>query len=176
MKKLFTLLLVMIMPLTLFGQSYSSLWKKVETAGDKDLPKTEYDILQKIVKKATKGRDYGQLLKASLLSAQVMATIAPDSLKPAMEEMKHQCEATNDEVLKTVWQTVLWRVCSNNSQLGIEVERPKLTPALCERLAQVKDKSYAPFVIHGVDAGIFDNDLLHVVGYELGDDLETLYT
>ncbi len=176
MKKIITVLLVMIMPLMLFGQSYSSLWKKVETAGDKDLPKTEYDILQKIVKKATKGRDYGQLLKASLLSAQVMATIAPDSLKPAMEEMKHQCEATNDEVLKTVWQTVLWRVCSNNSQLGIEVERPKLTPALCERLAQVKDKSYAPFVIHGVDAGIFDNDLLHVVGYELGDDLETLYT
>ena len=176
MKKGITLLLVMIMPMMMFGQSYSSLWKKVEAAEDKDLPKTEYDILQKIVKKAEKGRDYGQLLKASLQSAQVMSTIAPDSLKPAMEEMKQKCETTTDEVLKTVWQTVLWRVCTNNSRLGVEVERPKLTPALCERLAQVKDKSYSPFVIHGADAGIFDNDLLHAVGYELSDEFETLYT
>lgn len=69
MRKSITLLLVLIMPIMLFGQSYSSLWKQVDEAGDKDLPKTEYDILQKIVKKALKGKDYGQLLKASLQSA-----------------------------------------------------------------------------------------------------------
>ena len=164
------------MPIMLFGQSYSSLWKQVDEAGDKDLPKTEYDILQKIVKKALKGKDYGQLLKASLQSAQVMATIAPDSLMPTMAEMKRQCESCDDEVLKTVWQTVLWRVSSRNSQLALDVEAPKLTPALCERLSRVKDNTYAPFVVHGVDAGIFDNDLLHVVAYEIDDDYEPIYT
>ena len=80
----------MIIPMMLFGQSYASLWKKVEAANEKDLPKTEYDLLQKIVSKAEKGRDYGQLLKASLQSAQVMASIAPDSLMPAMEAMKEK--------------------------------------------------------------------------------------
>ena len=175
MKKIFISLIVMIMPMMLFGQSYASLWKKVEQAQDKDLPQTEYELLQKIVAKAEKGRDYGQLLKASLLSAQAMASVASDSLRPAMEEMKRKCEATNDEVLRTVWQTVLYRVCSRNYSLGMQVERPKLTEELCGKLAKVKDKTYAPFVIHGADASIFDNDLLHVIGYELDYEYDTLY-
>ena len=114
MKKSFTLLIALMMPILMFGDSYSSLWKKVEAAGEKDLPKTEYELLQKIVKKASKNRDYGQLLKAGLQSAQVMASIAPDSLKPAVEEMKKQYESADDEVLRTVWQTVLWRIDRNN--------------------------------------------------------------
>ena len=159
----------------IFGQSYASLWKKVEAANEKDLPKTEYDLLQQIVKKAEKGRDYGQLLKASLQSAQVMASIAPDSLMPAMMEMKQKCEATTDDVLRMVWQTVLWRVDQNNYRIQLNAERPQLTEELCGLLAQVKDKTYAPFVIHGADAGIFDNDLLHVIGFELDYGYDTLY-
>lgn len=169
MKKSLTLLIALIMPLLLFGQSYSSLWKKVKEAEEKDLPKTEYELLQKIVEKAERGKDYGHLLKAELLGAQVMAEIAPDSLKPAMERIRERSEAVQDEVLKVIWQTVLYSVCDENHSLDIEVEKPKLTDALCEKLAGVRDKDYAPFVIEGVDAGIFNNDLLSVVGYELED-------
>ena len=162
------------MPLILFGQSYSSLWKKVAEAEEKDLPKTEYDVLQQIVKKAEKGKDYGQLLKAELQSARAMAGIFPDSLPPILERMRQQAEQTNDEVLRVVWQTVLYRICQDNSALKMSVEKPELTPALCEQLARVKDKDYAPFVVKGVDAGIFGNDLLSVVGYEL-EEYETLH-
>lgn len=167
MKKCFTLFVVMMIPIFLFGESYSSLWKKVESANEKDLPKTEYELLQKIVAKAEKGKDYGQLLTAELQSADVMAHIAPDSLKPAMERLQQRYEATTDVVLKTVYQTVLHRVYRQNSSLGMNIEEPVLTPELCEQLAQVKDATYSPFVIKGVNADIFDHDLLHVVGYEL---------
>ena len=167
MKKCFTLLLVMIMPILLFGQSYASLWKKVEAANEKDLPKTEYELLQKIVAKAEKGKDYGQLLTAELQSANVMAHLAPDSLEPAMERLCQRYEATTDVVLKTVYQTVLHRIYSQNSSLVMTVKAPELTPDLCERLAKVKDAAYNPFVIKGADADIFNHDLLHVVGYEL---------
>ena len=54
MKKYLVFLISFVMPFALFGQSYSDLWKKVREAGDKDLPKTQYEVLQKIVKKATK--------------------------------------------------------------------------------------------------------------------------
>ena len=159
----------MMMPLFLFGQTYSSLWKKVKEADDKDLPKTEYDVLQQIVKKATKEKAYGQLLKAELQGAQVMAEITPDSLRPTMVRILQRSDATKDEVLKLVYQTVLYRVCSSNSSLDLIVEEPELTPSLCEKLARVKDETYAPFVIQGTDAGIFNHDLLSVVGYELSD-------
>ena len=174
MKKIVLLLIVTIMPLAIFGQSYSALWKKVKEAENKDLPKTQYEVLQQIVKKATKEKAYGQLLKAELEGASVMALIAPDSLKPAMERISERCEGTKDVVLKTIYQTVLYKVYRSNGKLEVNPVKPELTEELCGRLAQVKDATYDPFVIEGTDSKIFDHDLLSVVGYELGD-YEPLY-
>ena len=174
MKKFVLLLIVMMLPMWLFGQSYSELWKKAAEAEEKDLPQTQYDVLQKIVAKAEQEKAYGQLLKAELNAAQVMSMIAPDSLKPAVERIRQRGEKTQDEVLRLVYQTILYRVISNNRDLEMEVQRPTLTPQLCEKLAQVKDEDYVPFVIKGSDSRYFNHDLLSVVGYEL-DDLQSLY-
>ena len=182
MKKFIVVLISLVMPFALFGQTYSALWKKVREAGEKDLPQTQYEVLQQIVKKATKEKAYGQLLEAELASAQAMTSIAPDSLKPAMERLSEHAEATKDVVLKTIYQTVLYKVyCSNAYALdklsgGREVryKKPELTEELCRQLAQVKDKTYDPFVKEGADSKIFDHDMLIVVGAEL-DDYEPLY-
>ena len=174
MKKFILLLIVMMLPMWLFGQSYSELWKKANEAEGKDLPKTQYEVLRKIVAKAEKEKAYGQLLKAELNAAQVMSVIAPDSLKPAVERIQQRGEATKDEVLRLVYQMVLYRVISDNSDLEMQAKRPELTPKLCEQLAQVKESAYEPFVQKGADSHYFNNDLLSVVGYEL-DDLQPLY-
>ena len=175
MKKFLVLLtLFVFMPFAVFGQSYSALWKKAKEAENKDLPKTQYEVLQQIVEKATKEKAYGQLLKAELEGASVMAGIAPDSLKPAMERISQRCEETQDVVLKTVYQTVLYNVYSNNRELEVTPVKPELTEELCSQLAQVKDETYNPFVLEGEDSKIFDHDMLSVIGYEL-DDYEPLY-
>ena len=173
-RKNLLLFISLMMPMFIFGDTYTSLWKKVSEADAKDQPKTEYDIIQQIVKKATDEKAYGQLLKAELKGAQVMAEIAPDSLKPAMERMRERSEAMDDEVLKTVYQTVLYCVNNKNSSLGLNVKKPELTDALCQKLAAVKDETYRPFVITGFNAEIFDNDLLNIIGRELGE-LRPLY-
>ena len=163
------------MPFTLFGQSYSALWKQVKEADSKDLPKTQVEVLQKIVDKASKEKAYGQLLKAELMNAQVMAQISPDSLKPAVGRIAQRSSLTKDEVLKTVYQTVLYRVSQENRQtLDIEAGenpylKPVLTAELCSKLAAVKDEAYEPFVLKGTDSKLFDHDLLSIVGYELED-------
>ena len=46
------------------AQNYSALWKQVKTAQDKDLPKTEYELLTQIADKAETEKAYGQLMKA----------------------------------------------------------------------------------------------------------------
>jgi uncharacterized protein YfaS (alpha-2-macroglobulin family) len=173
-KKFWTILLMVMLPMWLFGQSYTELWKKAVEAERKDLPQTQYQALQKIVDKAGKERAYGQLLKAELNAAQVMNVIAPDSLKPAVQRIQRRAEATQDEVLRLVYQTVLYRVISDNSDLELEAKRPELTPQLCEKLANIKEDDYVPFVIKGSDSRYFNHDLLSIVGYEL-DQLETLY-
>ena len=153
----------LMMPMMIFGQTYSSLWKKAEEAEKKDLPKSQYETLQPIVQKATKEKVYGQLLKAELNACQVMQGIAPDSIKPAVARIQQRCDATTDPVLKVVYQTVLWRVWQDNPP------KPVLSPELCERLAQAREDDYTPFVEKGTDSKIFDHDMLSVVGMELGD-------
>lgn len=147
MKKSIIFIIALVMPIFLFGQTYKSLWNQVEEAEKKDLPKTEYEVLQKIVKKATKEKAYGQLLKAELQAAQVMAEIAPDSLKPAMDQMQQHWLGTKDEVLRLVWQTVLYKVSSGNIGLEMNIERPKLTDGLCAKLSKIEDEAYSPLVI-----------------------------
>ena len=115
-----------------FGQSYSSLWKKVAEAQEKDLPKSEYAALQQIVKKATKDKAYGQLLKAELQGAQAMASVAPDSLLPELSRIKQRGEAATDEVLKVVYQTILHKVSNENYDLRLGYKKPDLTPELCD--------------------------------------------
>ena len=50
----------------LFGQTYDALWRQVKDAQEKDMPKTEQEVLRKIAAKAEKEHAYGHLLKAQL--------------------------------------------------------------------------------------------------------------
>lgn len=169
MKKFLIITIALIMPMFLFGQSYSALWKQVSEAEEKDLPKTQYEVLQKIVKKAEKEHQYGQLLKAELYAAQTMVDIAPDSLKPEVNRIVARYQKATDKVQRLVYQTVLWQIDNENYSIDLGIKKPQLTPELCQLLAATKERSYKPFVVMGADASVFGNDMLSVIGAELGD-------
>ena len=88
--------------MALQGQTYTALWKQAEEAEKKDLPRTQYDVLMKIVKKAQKEGQYGQLLAAELAGSRVMTTISPDSLQPAVERIAERRQQTKDKALHAV--------------------------------------------------------------------------
>ncbi|MBE6267332.1 MAG: alpha-2-macroglobulin [Prevotella ruminicola] len=167
MKKFVLITIALIMPMFMFGQSYSALWKKVQEAEEKDLPKTQYEVLQQIVKKANKEAQYGQLLKAELMGAQAMAAIAPDSLKPEVDRIVARYNNANDEVLRLVYQTVLYQIATEQYSLKLDIKKPQLTPEVCKLLAKTKERSFQPFVVMGADASVFGNDMLSVIGGEL---------
>ena len=168
MKRFLSSVIAVIVPMLMMGQSYSSLWKKAQEAEEKDLPKTQYEMLQQIVEKAQKEKQYGHLLKAELMGAQTMAAIAPDSLMPALNRIIARYNNTQDEVLRLVYETVLYQIADDQRGMGLDFKKPKLTPALCQLLAKTKEKSFKPFVVMGVDAAMFNNDMLSVIGGELG--------
>ena len=167
MKKILIIAIALLVPVMGFAQSYVALWKQVSEAEQKDLPKTQYEVLQQIAAKAQTEQQYGQLLKAELYGAQVLANIAPDSLKPAINRIVANYRICEDPVLRTVYQTVLWQMDKENDGLKLGIEKPELTSELCHLLAKTKDKTLTPFVVLGADAKVFNNDLLSVVGAEL---------
>ena len=149
------------------GQTYTTLWKQVKEAEQKDLPRTQYDVLMKIVAKAQKERQPGQLMKAELQGACVMTEISPDSLLPAVERMEKRMEAEDDVAMKTVYQVVLRRIYKDNRDLERTPQEITLTPELCQQLAAAKAVDFEPLTVKGVDSRYFDDDLLSVIGYEL---------
>ena len=149
------------------GQTYTTLWKQVKEAEQKDLPRTQYDVLMKIVAKAQEECQPGQLMKAELQGACVMTEISPDSLLPAVERMEKRMEAEDDVAMKTVYQVVLRRIYKDNRALERTPQEITLTPELCQQLAAAKAVDFEPLTVKGADSRIFDDDLLSVIGYEL---------
>ena len=118
-----TTVFLLVMPFTmLFGQNYNKLWEAVREAEAKDLPKTQMEALQKIVDKATRDDDYGQLLKAELQQAKVQLNISPDSLDRIISDLERQALAYEhtQPVMAAVLNAVLGQVYCSDSRYGDE--------------------------------------------------------
>ncbi len=158
-------------PIHTLSQTYQQLWKQVEDAQEKDLPKTAIRHLQLIETKAQKEKAYGQLLKSTLLHSRLLSEVSPDSLLPAVTRLEKQLESVSDKALEAVYAAVLAQIYLDNEQLG--EDRGERCMAYYQQamahpdvLASTQAGTYAPFVVNGKDSEAFGNDLLSVIGYE----------
>ena len=171
--------LLLLVPASVAGQSYSTLWKQAGEASDKDLPQTQMAVLDRIKAKAEKEKEYGQLLKAELLRMKVCSEVAPDSLKPAVERLRNKCAAASDAVLKAVRAAVLCRIYNGHPELDDSAKAiadgyRRMAMADAGALAAVRTEAFEPVVLNGYNGRIFNDDMLSVVGYEV-EDFQTLY-
>ena len=68
--------------------SYDQLWKQVKEAEKKDHPKTVVEICDKILAKARKENNKGQLLKAYFYRVENKMHITPDTLYSNIKELE----------------------------------------------------------------------------------------
>ena len=161
---------------TMKADSYDTLWKQVDAAAQKDQPRTQMTLLEKIIRKADAERKYGHLLKAELLWADRLLMVAPDSLQACLQRIiaKEQAAVGKNPPLAAVYQAVLSKIHAQNPQLGerrvqlaADYRKKALSnPAL---LTGTKAADYMPFVEKGEDSKIFDHDLFSIIGLELED-------
>ena len=185
MKKLFVLLLIMVMtmiPNPMNADNYTTLWKQADEALEKDLPKTEQQWLGQIMEKARSEKAYGQLLKAELRMSKSLMAVSPDSLLPAVNRLREaEVNARRDEpVLSMVYAAVLGHLYKSYEELSDDHEAISAdyfvrSLAQPELLAKYKALDYAPLVVEGKDSRIFYNDLLSVIGFEAGN-MELLHS
>ena len=113
MKIILSILISMISLITP-AQTYRQLWQKVDEAAKNDLPKTQLSAIKQIAAKATKEKAYGQLLKAQLKEGTVLASISPDSLKPALHRMELTYNRLSDPTVKAVYATAIGKLYQRN--------------------------------------------------------------
>lgn len=110
MKKVLGIIVFFLLPLFANAQTFQQLWNKVGEAAKKDLPQTQLAIIQQIEKKATKEKQYGQLLKAQLRHGILQTDITPDSVDAHVKRMERQYHMFNDSALKAVYATAIGKM------------------------------------------------------------------
>ena len=190
-RNIITLIIVVFAMMQATAQTYDNLWKQADIIAQKDQPKSEIGVMQKIISKATAAKDYGQLLAAEMRQMMLWKEISADSLTPNVKRMEAEVLKTKDPMLKAVRYAVLGKVYHDNPY-GIEVDEASLEQredasyyqsqrdvnlkksreffkkamAHPELLAKHTSTEYVPLTLKGVDGSSFKNDLLHLIGFE----------
>ena len=164
-RNIITLLITVFAMLQATAQTYDNLWKQADIIAQKDQPKSEIGVMKKIISKATAAKDYGQLLAAEIRQAILWREISPDSLTPYVKRMETEALKAKDPVLKAVRYAVLGKVYREvNGKKSEEFFKKALEQP--ELLARNASTGYVPLTLKGVDGSSFNNDLLHLIGFE----------
>ena len=160
-RNILTLLIALLALQQTVAQTYDNLWKQAEIIAQKDQPKSEIAVMKKIIAKASAANDYGQLLAAEMRQMTLWKEISADSLEPNVKRMEAEVLKEKNPVLKAVRYAVLGKVCEKKSQEFFKkaLEQPEL-------LARHTSTEYVPLTQKGVDGSSFNNDLLHLIGFE----------
>ena len=164
-RNILSLLIALFATLQVAAQTYDNLWKQAEIVAQKDLPKSEIAVMKKIIAKASAAKDYGQLLAAEIRQMTLWKEISADSLTPNVKRMEAEVLKVNEPALKAVRYAVLGKVYLDMNEKKSQgffkkaLEQPEL-------LARHTSAEYVPLTLKGVDGGSFNNDLLHLIGFE----------
>ena len=190
-RNILSLLIALFATMQVAAQTYDNLWKQAEINAQKDQPKSEIAVMKKIIAKASAAKDYGQLLAAETRQMILWKEISADSLTPNVKRMEAEVLKVNDPALKAVRYAVLGKVYHDNTY-GIDVDDAtqeqredasyyqsqrevnlkkseeyfKKALEQPELLAKHASADYVPLTLKGVDGSSFNNDLLHLIGFE----------
>lgn len=164
-RNILSLLIALFATMQVAAQTYDNLWKQAEIIAQKDQPKSEIAVMKKIIAKASAAKDYGQLLAAEMRQMTLWKEISADSLSPNLKRMETEVLKVNDPALKAVRYAVLGKVyCDMNEKQSQEFFKKALEQP--ELLARHASTEYVPLTLKGVDGSSFNNDLLHLIGFE----------
>lgn len=164
-RNILSLLIALFATLQVAAQTYDNLWKQAEINAQKDQPKSEIAVMKKIIAKASAAKDYGQLLAAETRQMTLWNEISADSLTPNVKRMEAEVLKVKDPALKAVRYAVLGKVyCDMNEKKSQEFFKKALEQP--ELLARHTSAEYVPLTLKGVDGSSFNNDLLHLIGFE----------
>lgn len=164
-RNILSILIALFATMQVAAQTYDNLWKQAEINAQKDQPKSEIAVMKKIIAKASAAKDYGQLLAAEIRQMTLWNEISADSLTPNVKRMEAEVLKEKNPVLKAVRYAVLGKVyCDMNEKKSQEFFKKALEQP--ELLARHTSTEYVPLTLKGVDGSSFNNDLLHLIGFE----------
>ena len=179
LRSLLLLTVCICAPSAVRAQGYEALWKQVDDAARRDLPRTALQLTDSIRTKALAEANDAQLLRAWLLGRVYGGEIAPDSAVARLERMEHALETETRPVEQALWHAALGRayspVANGYRALGKwtlkEMEERSHRHILAsmeqpELLHEARTDRYLPLWnkgAEGTESRYFGHDVLHIV-------------
>lgn len=164
-RNILTLIIAVFALMQATAQTYDNLWKQADIIARKDQPRSEIGVMKKIISKASAAKDYGQLMAAEMRQMILWKEISADSLMPNVKRMEAEVLKVKDPALKAVRYAVLGKVYRDMNEKKSQ-ESFKKALEQPELLAKHTSTEYVPLTLKGVDGSSFNNDLLHLIGFE----------
>ncbi len=179
---------------SLQNESYDQLWKQVKEADRKDHPKTVVEICDKILAKARKEGNKGQLLKAWFYRVDKKTSITPDTMYSNLKELENWAKDEKDPVTKMVLHSCIASIYSNyvdynswsiNNRTNIDggedtpdveqwgsmkfvktiLDNVNASLADMEALRKADNSRFIPFVEQHKEGEYYNHDLLHIISF-----------
>lgn len=170
---LLSFLLCTVNLVTLYAQTYDSMWKIVEEDTKKDLPQQIIKHTQSIYNKAVKEKNFPQMMKAWIYMAETKCDIDADSFNIALFPSVEYANPT-EEAIYNVIKGSAYLAMRDASTMDFDdtskanhmddVEK-YFDKALADKAALAKEnsKDYVPLIVLGKDSRFYGNDLLSVI-------------
>lgn len=197
MKRYIVLIALVIMSLTqadIMAQTYETLWKEVENAEKKDLPKSAMLSCDKILQKAQAEGNSGQTLKAFFYKASFEQQVSPDSTYKNIKLLETMADESKDETEKMFIHSLIaeqyagyaslnsWALKRRSDVADENIKKDDLTEwsanmfyskvmeevhaslSDMELLKNTDSKKFVPMVDRNWASKYFNHDLLHLLG------------
>lgn len=195
-----TSFLLILFAVNISAQSYDNLWKQILETQKKDLPKTVIGLCDKVIVKAKKENNHGQLLQAYFTRMVSKGSISNDSTYSQLKELEQWATTSNQPTERMVLHSILTSfyvqyASSNRYQMPTNVTGIKSAEDIREwtrvqfwdatikhlnasledekLLHSTNSEKYIPFAKRQWASIYYKHDLLHVLGYKAINSLET---
>lgn len=147
------------------AQTYKALWKTTETQIARDLPQSALTTTYKILQKARREGNEGQMLEALLCRLTLQADVAPDSAKAEAARLKHLLRTPSSPALRALVHLALAELYQTYAFEGDEwpdscLQHTQAALAAPAMLHAARVEAYRPALVEGHDGQITQHDLL----------------
>ena len=174
------------------AQTFDKLWKEVEQAEKKSLPKTVIKLTDEIYQKGEKERNSAQMLKAYMWRMKTQDILTPDSFYVGLRDLEQWAKQTKQPMDRAILHSLIaefyanyaadnqWQLRQRTEIVGetpsadirewtanmfVEKVRTNVKEALADSLLLLKTSSrnYIPFVELGETSEYYHHDMYHLL-------------
>lgn len=173
MKKIFSLMVWLVLAASASAQSYNSLWKQVQTDAENDLPQSAIKSIQRIYNKALDEKNEAQMLRSMLMLRTYGYEISPDTAQVYTNRIEALLKTETRPVMQALLHAALAQCYAkrnfSDDNLTANEKRQKADAHFKasitqpEVLANCQTDTYKPLFTLGAASAYFHNDLLQIL-------------